>query len=70
VQGAIRPVIAAGAVQLQQQGGTAWTTLSSTVTDAAGAWSFAGALQPGTYRVRCAPGHGLAPGVSTPIVVQ
>ena len=70
VQGAIRPVVASGAVQLQQQDGTAWTTLSSTVTDGAGAWSFAGALRPGTYRVRCAPGHGLAPGVSTPIVVQ
>jgi stage II sporulation protein D len=70
VQGAIRPAVASGAVQLQQQNGTAWTTLSSTVTDAAGAWSFAGTLQPGTYRVRCAPGHGLAPGVSTPIVVQ
>jgi SpoIID/LytB domain protein len=70
VQGAIRPAIASGAVQLQQQSGGTWTTLSSTTTDASGAWSFAGALQPGTYRVRCAPGHGLAPGVSTPIVVQ
>jgi hypothetical protein len=58
------------AVQLQQQDGTSWTTVDSTVTDATGAWSFAGALQPGTYRVRCAPGHGLAPGVSTSLVVE
>jgi hypothetical protein len=58
------------AVQLQQQAGTAWTTLSSSVTDATGAWSFSGALLPGTYRVRCAPGHGLAPGFSTSFVVQ
>ena len=40
--------------------GQPWTTVSSTVTDAAGAWSFSGALPPGTYRIRCAPGQGLA----------
>jgi stage II sporulation protein D len=70
VQGTIHPLVVSAAVQLQQQAGTAWTTLSSSVTDATGAWSFSGALLPGTYRVRCAPGHGLAPGFSTPFVVQ
>jgi stage II sporulation protein D len=70
VQGTVHPLVAAAAVQLQQQAGTAWTTLASTATDAAGAWSFAGALAPGTYRVRCAPGHGLAPGFSTSFLVQ
>ena len=58
------------AVELQLQDGAAWTTVSTTTTDAAGAWSFAGTLAPGTYRVRCAPGHGLAPGLSTPLVLQ
>jgi stage II sporulation protein D len=70
VQGSMHPAVASAAVQLQQRDGSLWTTVSSTVTDAAGAWSFGGALQPGTYRVRCAPGHGLAPGFSTPIVVE
>ena len=70
VQGSIHPAAVSAAVQLQQQDGTSWTTVDSTVTDATGAWSFAGALQPGTYRVRCAPGHGLAPGVSTSLVVE
>jgi hypothetical protein len=70
VQGSMHPTVASAAVQLQERDGSLWTIVSSTVTDAAGAWSFGGALQPGTYRVRCAPGHGLAPGFSTPIVVE
>jgi hypothetical protein len=57
-------------VQLQQQSGATWTTLSTGVTDAVGAWSFAQALTTGTYRVRCAPGHGLSPGLSAPIAVS
>ena len=64
VQGTERPAVAGAAVQLQQQTGTAWTTLSSTTADATGAWTFTGALQPGTYRVRCAPGRGIAAGLS------
>jgi stage II sporulation protein D len=70
VQGTVKPVAAGAAVQLQQQQGTAWTPVSSTVADAAGAWSFAGPLQPGTYRIRFAPGHGLVPGVSAALLVQ
>jgi stage II sporulation protein D len=70
VSGSIRPALASAAVQLQQQSGTAWKTVSSTVTDTAGAWSFSGALPTGTYRIRCAPGQGLAPGVSATLVAQ
>ena len=69
VQGSERPAVAGAPVQLQQQSGTAWTTVSSTTTDTAGAYTFAGALQSGTYRVRCAPGHGLAPGLSPTLQV-
>jgi stage II sporulation protein D len=68
VSGSIRPALASAAVQLQQQAGVAWTTVSSTVTDATGAWSFSGALPSGTYRIRCAPGQGLVPGVSATLV--
>ncbi len=68
VSGSIRPALASAVVQLQQQSGTAWTTVSSTVTDAAGAWSFSGALPAGTYRIRCAPGQGLAAGVSATLL--
>jgi len=69
VTGRIRPAVAAAAVQLQQQSGTAWTTLSSALTDAGGTWGFPGALAPGAYRVRSAPGGGLVPGVSPTVVV-
>lgn len=64
VQGTERPVAGGAAVQLQRQAGTAWTTVSSTTADAAGAWAFNGALPAGSYRVRCAPGRGFAAGVS------
>ncbi|HEX3805781.1 MAG TPA: SpoIID/LytB domain-containing protein [Gaiellaceae bacterium] len=70
VQGTLRPAAAGAAVELQQQAGGTWTTLSSTVTDSSGAWTFGGALQPGTYRVRCAPGHGIAAGVSPSFTAQ
>ncbi len=70
VQGTMRPVVAGAAVELQQQDGAGWTTLASTVADSTGAWSFTQTLSPGTYRVRCAPGHGLAVGLSAPLTVQ
>jgi stage II sporulation protein D len=70
VVGAERPAIAGAPVQLQQQNGTVWTTISSTTADATGAFTLTGPLQPGAYRVRCAPGHGLVPGVSLPLRVE
>ena len=69
ISGRIRPAVANAAVQLQQQTGTAWSTVSSTVTDQTGDWSFGGAPTTGSYRVRSAPGHGLVPGVSVTVVV-
>ena len=70
ITGGVQPVLVGAAVELQRSDGAAWTTVSATTTDAAGAWSFAGTPAPGTYRVRCAPGHGLAPGLSPPLEVQ
>ena len=70
ITGSVQPVLVAAAVELQQQNGSAWTTVSTTTTDGAGSWSFTGTLAPGTYRVRCAPGHGLAPGLSATLVLQ
>jgi stage II sporulation protein D len=68
-QGTVKPAIAGAAVQLQRQAGAGWTLVSSTVTGSTGAWSFAGSVGSGTYRIRCAPGHGLVPGVSASILV-
>jgi len=44
--------------------------LSQAVTDATSAWSFAGPLQAGTYRVRAVPGHGVAAGLSAAFTIQ
>ena len=68
--GSVRPAVAGAAVQLQRSAGTGWTTVSSTVTDGTGAYTFGGPLVPGDYRVRCAPGGGLQPGLSTAVTVS
>jgi hypothetical protein len=69
--GSIRPAVA-GAVQLQKQdpATSAWTTLATGTTDSTGAFRIPGPLSAGTYRVRAAPGHGLAPGLSAPFQVS
>jgi hypothetical protein len=69
VQGTVRPIVAGAAVQLQRLDAGAWSTLSSTVTDATSSWSFPGALATGTYRVRAAPGHGIAAGLTVTLSV-
>ena len=68
--GKTKPVAAFAATQLQwsPDGITGWATVASSTTDAAGAYTIS-ALAPemtGMYRVRIAPGHGLAAGVSKP----
>ena len=66
--GTTTPVVAAAPVQLQwsADGATAWQTVASATTDDTGAFSVS-APSPetaGGYRVRVAPGHGLAAGLS------
>jgi stage II sporulation protein D len=65
--GTLRPA-SAGSVQLQRGGGGAWTTVSSTVA-VGGSFAFGGPLAPGDYRVRCAPGAGISPGVSAEVTL-
>ena len=54
--------------RLQQ--GTQWTTVATGATDSSGAFLFTTTLNPGSYRVRSAPGGGLSPGVSGHSIVQ
>jgi stage II sporulation protein D len=66
--GTTKPAVAAAAVQLQwsADGLTGWQTVGSSVTDGAGSFTLS-APSPesaGAYRVRVAPGHGLAAGLS------
>jgi stage II sporulation protein D len=71
VSGTVRPVDPGIFVELQQrQADGSWATTSSTTTDGSSSWSFAGALAPGTYRVRATPGGGVAAGLSSPLVVS
>jgi SpoIID/LytB domain protein len=67
VQGTLRPALGGTACQLQQQSGAAWRTVASATTDPNGAFAVSASLSTGSYRVRCAPGHGLAPGLSSPL---
>jgi stage II sporulation protein D len=66
--GTTKPVVAFAPVELQwsADGATGWETVASATTDDAGAFNL-GAPAPettGAYRVRVAPGHGLAAGLS------
>ena len=66
--GTTRPAVAAAPVELQwsADGLTAWTTVATSTTDDAGGFNLS-APSPeatGSYRVRVAPGHGLAAGLS------
>jgi hypothetical protein len=71
VRGTLRPVAPGAPVQLQQRRDDgSWATLSASTADQASAWAFAGAPRPGTYRVRAAPGRGVAAGFSAPFTVQ
>jgi len=70
VTGSVHPAVSGVTVALQQQSGSTWTTVSTATLDLAGGYSFVGALAAGTYRIRCAPGQGLAAGVSTALVVS
>jgi hypothetical protein len=71
VRGTLRPVAPGAPLELQQkQDDGSWTTLSSATADPTSAWSFAGQLAAGTYRVRAAPGHGVTAGLSAPFTVQ
>lgn len=70
VQGTVHPAAAGTAVQLQLQSGSQWTTVATGTVGASGAFQITMALNPGTYRVRCAPGAGLSPGVSGTLLAQ
>jgi stage II sporulation protein D len=70
VQGTVHPAAAGSPVELQLQAGSQWTTVATGATDASGAFQIAMSLAPGSYRVRCAPGAGLSPGVSSTLLVQ
>jgi stage II sporulation protein D len=71
VTGNVRPALARAAVQLQGQTGATWSTVASGVTDASGSFSLAtGAGAASAYRVRAAPGQGLVPGFSAPLLAR
>jgi stage II sporulation protein D len=68
VQGSMKPALSGAEVQIQRQDGVGWTTVATGTTDVSGAFAVSAALSPGAYRVRCAPGRGLSPGVSQPVL--
>ncbi len=69
VSGTVRPPLLGAAVQLQRQSGATWATVATATPDASGSFAVAASIGPGSYRVRWAPGRGLAPGVSRMLAV-
>jgi stage II sporulation protein D len=69
VSGTVRPPLPGAAVQLQRQRGTSWATVATAKLDSTGSFAVGTSVRPGSYRVRWAPGRGLAPGVSRLLAV-
>jgi hypothetical protein len=69
VQGTTQPPFEGSQVQLQLQAVSGWTTVATATADAVGSFALPAPLVPGSYRVRSAPGHGLSPGLSAPLVI-
>jgi stage II sporulation protein D len=68
LSGTVKPAVPGKPVQVQQQVGTRWQTVTTVAVDAAGAFP-GSSLGSGTFRARYAPGGGLVAGVSAPLVV-
>jgi hypothetical protein len=69
VSGTARPAMSGAAVQIQRLGSSGWETVSSTTTDAQGAFAASVNLSPGSYRARVTLGHGFAIGLSGTLTV-
>jgi stage II sporulation protein D len=69
VTGTVRPVMTGASVQIQRLGASGWETVSSTTTDAQGAFAASVNLTPGSYRARVTFGHGFAIGLSGTLTV-
>ncbi|HVN62124.1 MAG TPA: SpoIID/LytB domain-containing protein [Gaiellaceae bacterium] len=68
VSGTVEPLLMGATVGLQQQIGTAWTTLTTATVDESGNFQALYPLQAGAlYRARVAPGQGFAVGVTEPM---
>jgi hypothetical protein len=67
--GVERPALAGQTVQVQRQQGAGWRTVARTTVTAAGKFTIARTVPPGTYRARFSPGHALVTGVSPTVTV-
>ncbi|MDX6511926.1 MAG: hypothetical protein QOE36_1430, partial [Gaiellaceae bacterium] len=64
LRGTFKPALENTLVQVQRNDGVAWRTVATARSSADGAFAAQLTLNPGNYRARVAPGHGLAVGLS------
>jgi stage II sporulation protein D len=69
LRGYARPLFPGASVALQRSSGGRWKTIARATIDQSGNFEAHVDLAPGDYRVRLAPGHGFAPGVSATLKV-
>jgi hypothetical protein len=67
LEGYEKPALPGTTVQIQRLTGKTWTKVTTATVDGAGTFEATLQLQPGSYRARFAPGHGLVPG-TTPVL--
>jgi stage II sporulation protein D len=65
ITGAVSKAAAGAPLFLDRRDGKVWITVATATAAADGTFAFRPPLAPGTYRVRCTPGHGLPRGASS-----
>jgi hypothetical protein len=70
VTGAVSTKAAGSPIFLDRKDGKTWITVSTAIAGTDGTFAFRPLPTPGTYRVRCKPGHGLPSGTTSVLTIS
>jgi stage II sporulation protein D len=70
VAGAVAAKAAGAPIYLDRKDGESWITVSTAIAGTDGTFAFRPLPIPGTYRVRCTPGHGLPAGATSVLTIS
>jgi stage II sporulation protein D len=70
VTGAVSAKAAGAPIFLDRKDGSTWITVSTAIAGTDGTFAFRPLPTPGTYRVRCKPGHGLPAGATSVLTIS
>jgi stage II sporulation protein D len=70
VTGAVSAKAAGAPIFLDRKDGSTWITVSTAIAGTDGTFAFRPLPTPGTYRVRCKPGHGVPAGTTSVLTIS